>query len=399
MKSDPGQSLELSVVMPCLNEADTLGDCITRARDALVEGDIRGEIIVADNGSMDESKKIAIREGAILVEVPQHPIPSRNGYGRGLMHGIASAKAPFVIMGDSDDSYDFGEIGRFYRALRDGADLVQGCRLPGGGGKILPGAMPWSHRWIGNPLFSFLVRRWFNAPVTDVNCGLRAFRKNWFDKADLRCPGMEFAAEMILKAGVFGARIAEVPITLRPDGRVHKRPHLKTFRDGWRILRLLMLFSPAWLYLIPGAGLLLLGMLGYFFALPGNRIQSVLPDVNTLLFASAFILCGYQAILFGFLSKTFAVTEGLLPARPWYKKVFSLFNLERGLLVGGIALVAGLGLGIHALMMWYRADFGDLSYPVSLRWSIPSATLIVLGFQTILASFFTSILGMGRGPI
>ncbi len=239
--------IELSVVMPCLNEADTLETCVLKAQRAMHENEINGEVIVADNGSTDGSQDIARRLGARVINVTQR------GYGNTLMGGIGAARGRFVIMGDADDSYDFLQIPRFVLKLREGYELVQGCRLPSGGGTVLPGAMPLLHRWWGNPIFSLLVKRWFNAPINDVYCGLRGFTKDFYQDLNQRCSGMEFATEMIIKASLYKAKIAEVLITLHPDGRKSHAPHLKTFRDGWRTLRFFLMYSPRWLFLIPGA--------------------------------------------------------------------------------------------------------------------------------------------------
>ncbi len=388
--------IELSVVMPCLNEADTLEACIRKAQSTLRIQDISGEVLVADNGSTDASTEIAERCGARLIRVPQHDNPQQNGYGNGLMAGIAAAQGRYILMGDSDASYDFCEIPRFLEKLREGFDLVIGCRLPSGGGRIVHGAMPWSHRWIGNPLFSLLVRRWFGVGITDVNCGMRAFRKEWHRSIDQRCTGMEFAAEMIIKAGLFHATIAEVPITLSPDGRRSRAPHLKTFRDGWRILRHLFLYSPSWLYLFPGLGLILAGVVGSGLALFGVRIGQAAFDAHTLLFSTAFILCGYQAVLFSILAKTFATNEGLMPSPPWFLGFYRVFTLERGLILGITGVLAGFICAGWTLWTWAQADFGPLSYARMMRVAIPGVLFLVLGFQTIFSSFFGSVLGMGK---
>jgi glycosyltransferase involved in cell wall biosynthesis len=245
---------EVSIVMPCLNEADTLATCIHKALQALRGHNIPGEVIIADNGSSDGSQSIAINLGVGLIEV------KARGYGSALIGGIAAARGQFIIMGDADDSYDFSEIPNFVKKLREGYELVQGCRLPAGGGSISAGAMPFSHRWLGNPMFSLLARWWFKSSLHDVYCGLRGFRKDFYDRLDQRCTGMEFATEMIVKASLYGAKIAEVPITLHPDGRKTHAPHLKTFRDGWRTLRFLLMCSPRWLFLIPGIILILVGV-------------------------------------------------------------------------------------------------------------------------------------------
>jgi glycosyltransferase involved in cell wall biosynthesis len=381
---------EVSVVMPCLNEADTLQACIEKAQGALAEHNIQGEIIVADNGSTDGSQGIAARMGARVVHV------MARGYGNALMGGIAAAHGKFVIMGDADDSYDFRDIPQFVEKLRQGIDLVQGCRLPSGGGTVLTGAMPFLHRWWGNPMFSRMTRWMFHAPIHDVNCGMRGFTKEVYNRLDLRCTGMEFANEMIIKASLFGAEISEVPITLHPDGRQSHAPHLKTFRDGWRTLRFYLMYSPRWLFLMPGALLVLLGLLAYWIAMPRTRIGGVAFDVHTLLFASLAILCGYQAILFGIFTKVFAIGEGLMPEDPRLTRFFKLVNLERGLLIATVALLIGLTLLLAAVNQWRSVDFGDLDYTQTMRLVIPGVTLTALGFQTILSSFFASILGMHR---
>lgn len=380
--------LELSVVMPCLNEAETVGACVEKAQRAMRDHDIRGEVIVADNGSTDGSRDIAEKLGARVVAIPER------GYGAALMAGIAAARGRFVIMGDADDSYDFGEIPRFLDALRRGADLAQGCRLPAGGGTVRPGAMPVLHRWIGNPLFSMLSRRWFGAPIHDSNCGMRGFRRDWYERLDQRCTGMEFANEMIIKAGIFGSRVTEVPITLHPDGRRAHKPHLRTWRDGWRTLRFYLMYSPRWLFLIPGMVLMALGVLGYVIAMPGIAINNVHFDVHTLLFASGAIICGYQAVLFAVLTKTFAIRIGLLPEDPRLTRMYAYLDLERGLLAGALGLGIGLTLLGVAVGQWYARDFGRLDYERTMRVVIPGVTLTALGVQTILSSFFLSILGM-----
>ena len=279
--ADGKSDIELSVVMPCLNEADTLAVCIEKAQKAIRENKIAAEIIVADNGSTDDSTDIAQRLSARVVNV------SEKGYGSALMGGIAASRGKFIIMGDADDSYDFLEIPKFVEKLREGYDLVQGCRLPGGGGTIKSGAMPFSHRWWGNPMFSLLARFWFNAPINDVYCGLRGFTRAHYDFLDQRCTGMEFATEMIIKSSIYNAKIAEVPITLHPDGRKSHSPHLRTFRDGWRTLRFFLLYSPRWLFFIPGRFLILLGLICYALALPKLSVYGVTFDLQTLLFGSS----------------------------------------------------------------------------------------------------------------
>ena len=383
-------SPEISIVMPCLNESDTLAICIEKAQRALCEHKIAGEIIVADNGSTDGSQAIAMRMGARLVYV------AAKGYGNALMGGIAAACGQFIIMGDADDSYDFLEIPSFVNKLREGFDLVQGCRLPVGGGIIAPNAMPILHRWLGNPMFSLMARWWFSSPVHDVYCGLRGFRKEFYDRLGQRCTGMEFATEMIIKASLYNAKIAEVPITLHPDGRTSHAPHLKTFRDGWRTLRFFLMYSPRWLFFVPGALLILLGMIGYGVAMPGLTLRGMTFDAHTLLFASLSILCGYQSIGFAISTKIFAISEGLMPEDPSISRFFECVNLERGLIVSLVPLCSGLALLLAAVNQWRIVDFGRLEYTQTMRLVIPGATLTALGFQTLLTSFFISILGVSR---
>ena len=384
------REIELTVVMPCLNEADTLATCIDKAKRALAEHGIVGEIVVADNGSTDGSQAIAERHGARVV-----PVADR-GYGAALMGGIAAARGRYIIMGDADDSYDFGEIPRFVAKLRAGYELVQGCRLPTGGGAVARGAMPVLHRWWGNPMFSAMARVWFRAPIHDIHCGMRGFTRDLAVRLKQRCSGMEFASEMIIKATFMGARIAEVPITLYPDGRIAHPPHLKTFRDGWRHLRFMLLYSPRWLFLIPGALLILAGLGAYALGMPGMRVGNVGFDVHTLLVGSLAILCGYQAILFAIFAKIFAIAEGLLPADTRIARLSRYIQLEHGVAGGAIALAAGLVLIGMAVKSWWGVSFGPLDYSRTMRIVIPGVTMSALGFQTILSSFFMSVLAMKR---
>jgi glycosyltransferase involved in cell wall biosynthesis len=381
---------ELSVVMPCLNEADTLATCIRKARRAMSENGIDGEIVIADNGSTDGSQMIAASLGARVVPVAD------KGYGNALRGGISAARGKYVLMGDADDSYDFLELPKFLEQLRAGHPLVQGCRLPSGGGQVLPGAMPPSHRWLGNPMFSWLVRRMFHAPIHDVYCGLRGFSRELYDKLDLRSSGMEFATEMIIKSSLFNVDIAEVPTTLHPDGRKAHAPHLRTFRDGWRTLRFFLMYSPRWLFLTPGVGLFMVGLLGYALALPGTTLMGASLDVHTLLIASLAILLGSQAVQFAVFAKTFAISEGMVPEDPRMQRVRRMITLERGLVLGVAATAAGGGLILMAANQWRAVDFGRLDYASTMRWVIPGVTLAALGCQTILSSFFLSILRMAR---
>jgi len=384
------EPVEVSVVIPCLNEQETLANCIEKARRALRECNIAGEIVVADNDSTDLSRTIAERAGARVIMVREP------GYGSALMGGIAAAGGRFIVIGDADESYDFLEIPKIVERLREGFDLVQGCRLPAGGGSIRPGAMPFLHRWIGNPFFSFLVRKWFHAPINDVYCGLRGFTKAMYERLDQRCTGMEFATEMIIKASLRGEKIAEVPITLYPDKRTSHAPHLKTFRDGWRTFRYFLMCSPRWLFLVPSGVFITFGLLGYLVAMPGLSIGHSTFDAHTLLFASLAILCGYQWILFAIFAKTFAVTEGFLPPDRQLERFFEVVNLEKGLIVAALAMLAGGILLVTAVRQWWLTGFGHLDYARTMRLVVPGATLVALGFQTVFSSFFVSILGMRR---
>jgi glycosyltransferase involved in cell wall biosynthesis len=381
---------ELSVVMPCLNEAETLGRCIEEAACALAEHGIHGEIIIADNGSTDGSPEIATKLGARVVPV------SERGYGAALMGGFEAARGTYIVMGDADDSYDFGEIPRILGKLREGNDLVQGCRLASGGGQVASGAMPFLHRWWGNPMFSWMARHWFKAPIHDVHCGLRGFSRRAWRELDQRCTGMEFASEMIIKASLMGLRIAEVPVVLHPDGRTLRRPHLRTFRDGWRHLRFYLMFSPRWLFLVPGLILMLMGALGYSLGMPGVVIGRMGFDVHTLLFASLAVICGYQAIVFAVFAKAFAINEGLLPVDRRMRTLFRFVTLERGLLIGAATTLLGAALLLAAVLQWRAVDYGALDVRHTMRSAIPGMMFAILGVQTIFASFFLSILGMSR---
>lgn len=379
--------VELSVVMPCLNEAETLEACICKAQQALREAGISGEIIVADNGSTDGSREIAERLGARVVRV------TARGYGNALMGGIGAARGKYVVMGDADESYDFGHIPRFVAKLREGADLVMGNRFRGG---IQRKAMPPLHQYFGNPLLTRIGRLFFRSPVGDFYCGIRGFRKDAYEKMGLRTTGMEFATEMVVKATLLTLRIAEVPTTLSPDGR-NRPPHLRTWRDGWRTLRFFLLYSPRWLFLYPGLALILLGTLAGLWLLPFPRtVGSVTFDVHTLLYAAVAVLLGFQAIAFAVFTKVFAVSEGLHPPDPLLDRLFRYVTLEVGLLVGTALTLGGLGGSIYAVGIWGAHQFGRLDISHTLRLVIPAALSLTLGVQTIFASFFLSVLGMKR---
>jgi glycosyltransferase involved in cell wall biosynthesis len=380
--------VELTILMPCLNEAETLARCIEKANLGIQRSGVRGEIIVADNGSLDGSVEIAEKSGARVVLI------NEKGYGRALRGGIQAAAGKWIIMGDADDSYDFSEISGFVKKFQEGFELVMGCRLPSGGGTVLPGAMPWKNRWIGNPVLSFIGRLFFKCPAHDFHCGLRGFTKNAFEKLDLKTTGMEFASEMVIKSTFKNLKTAEVPVTLHKDGRL-RPPHLKPWRDGWRHLRFMLLFSPRWLFLAPG---IFLSAAGIIFAaalsLENIKIGDVAFDVGTLVVACMTVIIGFQLVAFAFFTKVFAIAEGLLPDDPKFSRAFKFFNLEKGILLGLAILLAGIVLSARAVWIWKQAAFGELSPEENLRRLIPAATLIVLGIQTIFSSFFMSALGL-----
>jgi glycosyltransferase involved in cell wall biosynthesis len=385
--ADIAPPLELSVIMPCLNEAETVGRCIEKAQRSLAELGISGEIIVADNGSTDGSGVIAASTGARVVRVEE------KGYGNALMAGIAASRGKFIIMGDADDSYDFGNLGPFVERLRNGFDLVMGNRFKGG---IKPGAMPPLHRYLGNPVLTAIGKLFFNSPCGDFHCGLRGFDKAAVVNLDLRTTGMEFASEMVVKATLQRLRITEVPTTLSPDGR-SRRPHLRSWRDGWRHLRFLLLFSPRWLFLYPGALLMLVGLATGLWLLPGPRtIRGVNFDIHTLLFAALAVIIGFQAINFAVFTKVFAVSEGLLPENLRFSRALRLLSLETGLIVGGLLLIVGIACSVYALTGWEATSFGNLDPTRTMRLVIPSVTALTIGFEMILSSFFLSVLRMKR---
>jgi len=381
------ETIEVSVVMPCLNEAETLETCIVKAQRALEEARIAGEVVIADHGSTDGSVEIAERLGARVVNV------RARGYGNALMGGIAAARGEYVVMGDADDSYDFSHVPRFVEQLRKGADVVMGNRFRGG---IQKNAMPALHRYLGNPGLTRLGRLFFHSPVGDFYCGLRGFRKDAYERMGLRTTGMEFATEMVVKATLLHLRIAEVPTTLAPDGR-SRPPHLRTWRDGWRTLRFFLLYSPRWLFLYPGIALMLVGAALGLWLLPAARtVGGVTLDVHTLVYAATFVLLGFQAIAFACFTKLFAISEGLLPPDAALDKLFGYITLEVGLAVGAVLTMLGLGASVYAVSGWGAQHFGMLDYSRTMRIVIPAALCLTLGAQTIFASFFLSVLGMRR---
>ena len=381
------EEIELSVVLPCLNEAETLEASIRQAQLTMTEAGIAGEVVVADNGSSDGSIEIAQRNGARVIHV------TARGYGNALMGGIAAARGRYVLMGDPDGSYDFTHIPRFLTELRKGAELVMGNRFRGG---IQPGAMPALHQHLGNPVLSGLGRLFFHSPFGDFHCGLRAFSKAAYERLGLQTAGMEFASEMVVKATLMKLSMVEVPTTLSPDGR-SRPPHLRTWRDGWRHLRFLLLYSPRWLFLYPGLLLMLAGSVLEIWLLPSARNVGLITfDVHTMLYGAAFVLLGFQAVAFATFTKIFAIAEGLFPPDPALEKIFCYVGLETGLLFGFALIAGGLGGSLYAVHFWRSQHFGGLDYSRMMRLVIPSVLLLVLGLQTVFSSFFLSVLGMRR---
>ena len=387
-ESEP--ALELSIIMPCLDEAETLEVCITKARASLEQNGIEGEILIADNGSSDGSQKIATELGARVLNV------ERRGYGAALMGGIAAARGRYVIMGDADDSYDFSNLMPFVEKLREGYELVMGNRFKG---SIEPGAMPPLHYYLGNPVLSGIGRLLFPSPCGDFHCGLRGFSRDAIRRLELQTTGMEFASEMVVKATLMGLRVTEVPTTLAPDGR-SRAPHLRSWRDGWRHLRFLLLYSPRWLFLYPGALLMTAGLALGLWILPGARqVGGLTLNVHTLLYASAAVSIGFQSIVFAVFTKVFAIQAGLLPEDPRLTSLFRIVTLETGLIAGAGLTAVGLAGTVWALTDWSSRAFGPLDPSQTQRIVIPSTLALVLGLQIVLSSFFLSVLGLRRlGP-
>lgn len=378
---------EVSFVLPCLDEAETLPACLRAIREAIETGGLDAEIIVADNGSTDGSQAIAEQHGARVVDVAER------GYGNALMGGFEAARGRFLIMGDADESYDFRESLPMVDALRDGADMVMGSRLRG---RIEPGAMPWLHRWLGNPVLSFVGRLLFRTPVSDFHCGMRAITRAALHDLGLRTAGMEFASEMVVKAAARGLQIAEVPITLHPDGR-SRPPHLRTWRDGWRHLRFMMVLSPRWTLFVPGLLLTLVGVLGVAaLSLGPVAVGDVVFDIHTMVVASLLVVVGYQAVGAAVAARIFAVEEEIGPAAPWMQRAYNHFSLERGILGGVILTLLGGGLIGTAAFGWAETGFGELDPRITLRPVILGATLAAVGMQTLALSFVYSMLGIRR---
>jgi len=377
--------VELTVVMPCLNEAETVATCVRKAVKFIADSEISGEVVVADNGSTDGSQKLAEDAGARVVNI------SDKGYGNALMGGILAARGEYVIMGDADDSYDFSNLMPFVTELRNGADLVMGNRFEGG---IAPGAMPPLHRYLGNPVLSFIGRLFFRSKIGDFHCGLRGFRRDSAIALNLQATGMEFASEMVVKATLAGQKITEVPTALAKDGR-SRPPHLRSWRDGWRHLRFLLLFSPRWLFFFPGLVVGTAGLvIGALVATGPLTIGSVTFDVDTLVAASAMVVIGFQAVLFWLFTQVYAGAEGFLPEEPKVQRLLGKLSLERGLLIGAAIGIAGLVGLIFSLTYWQAHQFGQLNYEHALRLMVPSVTALVVSCQLVLGTFFLSILGI-----
>jgi glycosyltransferase involved in cell wall biosynthesis len=379
--------IELTVVMPCLNEAETLATCVDKALAALRENGIAGEVIVADNGSTDGSQSIAIEHGARMV-----PVPVR-GYGAAINAGVMAARGTYVLMADADDSYNFAHIPRFLAELRNGADLVMGNRFAGG---IGPGAMPFLHRYLGNPVLSWMGRTLFSTPVGDFHCGIRAFSRSGYEQLQLRTTGMEYASEMVVKSSLLKQRMVEVPTTLQKDGR-SRPPHLKTWRDGWRHFRFLLMYSPRWLFLIPGLVMMVGGFALMAWLVPAERpLGHVNLGVDTLAYAAAAVLLGFQLVFFGIAAKVFATTEGLLPEDESFNRWFRYVTLETGLIAGVFIVLIGLAIAISSVVSWSHTGYGSLPPVEMMRRTLPAMLCLMLGTQICFGSFFLSLLGLRR---
>lgn len=381
------KQLELTIVMPCLNEAETLKTCIDKAMKYLNDNNVAGEVVIGDNGSTDGSQEIARSCGARVVDIP------RKGYGSALMGAILAAKGKYVIMGDSDDSYDFSNLNPYIEKLRQGYDLVMGNRFKGG---IAKGAMPFLHYYLGNPVLSFIGKLFFGGGINDFHCGLRGFRQDIVTLLNLQTTGMEFASEMVVKAQINKLKIIEVPTTLSPDGR-SRPPHLRTWRDGWRHLRFLLLYSPKWLFLIPGLTLMIVGFVLFAFIQQGPvQLMNMHFDTNTLLYAGAFMVIGFQAVNFAVFTRIYAIQQGFLPKNNTLDKLYNFVTLEAGLVIGILITLAGLAGSVYSLYLWDLEEFGNLNYSSILRVVIPSVIAIMIGLQTVFSSFFLSFLGLNQ---
>lgn len=380
-------NLKLSIVIPCLNEAETVATCVMKAQEFLSIHNISGEVIVADNGSTDGSQKLVSEAGAKVIHVTQ------KGYGSALIGGIEAAKGDYIIMGDADNSYDFSDLSLFVNALDAEYDLVLGNRFKGG---IRPGAMPFLHRYLGNPVLSWLGRLFFKIKIGDFHCGLRGFRRASILGLNLQTTGMEFASEMVVKASLYGLKITEVPTILYPDGR-SRPPHLHTWSDGWRHLRFLLLYSPRWLFYYPGISLIIFGLSLSAWLLPGPRqIGGLILDINTLMYAAFLSTLGLQAVLFSLLTKVFAISAGLRPQDADTQAIIKLGSLEKGIIIASLMMILGLTSSIGALAYWSINSFGSIDPTFSMRLVIPGTVLFAMGFQILLSSFFLGILQTKR---
>lgn len=377
--------IELSIVLPCLNEEKTVGNCVARAMSFLKTSKVKGEVIVADNGSTDKSIEVAEKNGARVVRV------SEKGYGNALMGGFEAAKGKYIIMADADESYDLVNLMPFVEKLREGYDLVMGNRFKGG---IKKGAMPWHHKYIGNPILSFIGQLFFKTPAKDFHCGLRGFTKEAIKRMNLQTTGMEFASEIVVKASILGMKVTEVPTTLSPDGR-DRPPHLRSFRDGWRHLRFLLIFSPRWLFFYPGLILLLLGGLAgliLFFGPVNTDLR--LFDFHSFILAGTIMVLGLSMLSFAFITRVFAYNFGLLPNRPGFFNLFKYFTLETGLAGGLLVILLGILLIVRAAILSYSPGFDSLGFGNSIRLVFGGALSIITGGQIVLTSFVLSMLGL-----
>jgi glycosyltransferase involved in cell wall biosynthesis len=383
-EAEAADRYEVSVILPCLNEAETVGACVAKAVVTLRRLGLRGEVVVVDNGSTDGSPEIAERCGARVVH------EARRGYGSALMRGADEARAPFIIMADADDSYDLTDLERFIERLRAGAEVVMGSRRRG---TIEPGAMPWLHRWIGNPLLSGVLNVFFHAGVSDAHCGMRAFTKDAYRRMQLQTTGMEFASEMVIKAALGGLRVTEIPITLHPDGR-SRPPHLRSFRDGWRHLRFMLLFSPSYLFLIPGGLSMLLGLIPLVFLGFGPVVIGGLHfDIHYMVLGSLLTILGFQIVTTGLFAKAYSHAARLYAPDRTLEVLMRVFNLERGLAAGAVLFVAGFAIDGWILVQWLASGMGSLH---AVRPAIEASTLMIIGAQTIFSSFFLSMLALPR---
>ena len=371
--------LELTVLMPCLNEAETLAICIQKAKTFLEKNHIDGEVLIADNGSTDGSQEIARTNGAVVTDVKE------KGYGSALMGGVKAARGKYIIMGDADDSYDFSNLMPFVEKLREGYELVMGNRFKGG---IAKGAMPALHRYIGNPVLSGIGKLFYRSDINDFHCGLRGFSKESIEKLNLKTTGMEYASEMVVKSTINKLKITEVPTTLSPDGR-SRPPHLRSWRDGWRHLKFLLMNSPRWLFLYPGVCFFLIGLIMMVVLAIGSfTIHNITFDINTLLYSAMFVLLGVQLISFSIFSRVYSSSIGLSPKSDRLTKVLSAFSLEKGIVFGLIIILLGIGTSIYAVNFWGKQNFGALNPAAIMRVTIPSITAIICGMQIIFGSFY-----------